>query len=86
MVLVEAVVVILALAAAIVEECSLGSMDHCRMCLTMILFFWLNACVVILYCVTNYYIAIFVGMETMKGVEDTEGEGETPWWCEEGEE
>ena len=52
----------------------------------MILFFWLNACVVILYCVTNYYIVIFIGMETMKGVEDTEGEGEIPWWWEEGEE
>ena len=39
----------------------------------MILFFWLNACVVILHCVTNYYIAIFIGMETMKGVEDMEG-------------
>ena len=52
----------------------------------MILFFWLNACVVILHCVTNYYIAIFIGMETMKGVEDTEGEGEIPWWWEEGEE
>ena len=52
----------------------------------MILFFWLNACVVILHCVTNYYIAIFIGMETMKGVEDTEGEGEIPWWSEEGEE
>ena len=52
----------------------------------MILFFWLNACVVILHCVTNYYIAISIGMETMKGVEDTEGEGEIPWWWEEGEE
>jgi hypothetical protein len=52
----------------------------------MILFFWLNACVVILHCVTNYYIAIFIGMGTMKGVEDTEGEGEIPWWWEEGEE
>ena len=35
---------------------------------------------------TNYYIAIFIGMETMKGVKDTEGEGEPPWWSEEGEE
>ena len=52
----------------------------------MILFFWLNACVVILHCVTNYYIVISIGMETMKRVEDTEGEGETPWWSEEGEE
>ena len=25
-------------------------------------------------------------METMKGVEDTEGEGEIPWWSEDGEE
>ena len=52
----------------------------------MILFFWLNACVVILHCVTNYYIDIFIGMETMKGVEDTEAKGELPWWSEEGEE
>ena len=52
--MVEAVV-ILALAAAVVEECSFGSVDHCR-------------------------------MKTMKRVEDTEGEGEIPWWWEEGEE